>query len=289
MFVKMTVAALYRQICIKLETVYSKPEADKICEWLFENKAGITRQQWLKEPGMELDAAVTNSVNNSLTELIAYKPIQYVTGEAWFYHLKLKVTPDVLIPRPETEELVEMVIRQIPANQALSLLDIGTGSGCIPIAIKKNCRDVSVYAIDKSTAALAIARENAENHQAAISFSAVDFLDEIEWETFPQFDIIVSNPPYIPFNEMNKLDKHVSDYEPHEALFVAEDKPLLFYEKIARFGQTHLKTGGKIFTETHESLAYECASLFKIYHYDAEVVKDMSGNDRFVTATLRYL
>lgn len=283
----MTIDSLYRQICAKLETVYPKAEAGKICERLIENKAGISRQQWLKEPGKELDPSINEIINEHVAELLAHKPIQYITGEAWFYHMKLKVSPAVLIPRPETEELAEMVIRQIPANQELSLLDIGTGSGCIPIAIKKNSRDISVTAIDKSRAALTIARENAEDHQASISFSEIDFLDENEWKTFPQFDIIVSNPPYIPVNELEKLDKHVTAYEPHEALFVAEDRPLLFYEKIARFGQTHLKAGGKIFTETHESLADECAALFKEYHYDAEVVKDMSGNNRFVTATLR--
>ena len=288
MFVKMTIGALYRQICTNLESVYPKTEADKICECLFENKAGINRQQLLKEPGMELDAAVTNSINNGLVELLAHKPIQYVTGESWFYHLKLKVSPAVLIPRPETEELAEMVIRQMPVNPELSLLDIGTGSGCIAIAVKKNCRNVNVTAIDKSPEALAIAKENAVNNQATITFSEVDFLDENEWNFFPQFDIIVSNPPYIPVNEMDKLDKHVTAYEPHAALFVAENRPLLFYEKIALFGQTHLKKGGKIYMETHEDLAIECAALFRNDHYDSEVVKDMSGNNRFVTATLRY-
>ena len=288
MFVKMTIGALYLHICTNLESVYPKTEAGKICEWLFENKAGITRQQLLKEPGMQLDAAVTNSINNSLAELMAHKPIQYITGEAWFYHLKLKVTPAVLIPRPETEELAEMVIRQMPVNQELSLLDIGTGSGCIAIAVKKNSRNVHITAIDKSPEALAIAKENAVNNQAAISFSKIDFLDENEWNFFPQFDIIVSNPPYIPVNEMEKLEKHVTAYEPHAALFVTENRPLLFYEKIALFGQTHLKKGGRIFVETHEDLAYECAALFSNDHYKSAVVKDMSGNNRFVTATLRY-
>ncbi len=288
MFVKMTIAALYRHICKSLETIYPKQEADKICELLIENKAGISRQQLLKEPGMELGAAITDALQNSLPELLAHKPLQYITGEAWFYHLKLKVSPAVLIPRPETEELVEMVIRQVPANQALHLLDIGTGSGCIAIAVKKNCRDVSVTAIDKSPDALAIATENAAINQAAITFTEIDFLDEHVWKTLPQFDIIVSNPPYIPVNEMEKLDKHVTAYEPHAALFVDEGRPLLFYEKIALFAQTHLKEGGKIFMETHEGLANECAALFSNNFYESAVVKDMSGNNRFVTAILRY-
>ena len=288
MFVTMTIARLYRHVWKILETIYPKQEAGKICELLFENKAGITRQQMMTEPEKEPDPAIINAINNSLAELKAHKPIQYITGESWFYHLKFKVTPAVLIPRPETEELVEMVIRQMPANQALHLLDIGTGSGCIAIAIKKNCRDVSVTAIDKSTEALSIATENAANNQVSITFTAFDFLDEGSWKSLPPFDVIVSNPPYIPFNEMDKLDKHVTGYEPHAALFVEEGKPLLFYEKIALFAQTHLKEGGKIFMETHEGLAHECATLFSNNNYESAVVKDMSGNNRFVTAILRY-
>jgi release factor glutamine methyltransferase len=158
-----------------------------------------------------------------------HKPIQYVLGEAWFFKMKFKVNDQVLIPRPETEELVQLVIddcnykKYTPeSGEILSILDIGTGSGCIATALKNNLSNTLIHAIDISTGALEIAKENALNHKAEINFIEIDFLNENTWEQLPNIDIIVSNPPYIPHEEKKILDKNVTQYEPHQALFVRD-------------------------------------------------------------------
>ena len=285
MFVKMTIMELYRFFLAQLLGLYPKSEAENICSLLLENKAGITRTDMIKEPDKILDLDTIQAINDCLPALLEHKPVQYITGEAWFYNIKLKVSPAVLIPRPETEELADMVIRYLENKPGSAVLDIGTGSGCIPIAIKKNCPDADVTAIDVSIDALDIAKENAQNQQTVISFHELNFLEEKSRERLHSFEVIVSNPPYIPENEKEKLDKNVTAFEPHTALFVTNERPLVFYEMIALFGQAHLKTNGKIFMETHEDLAEEVASLFHNDLYNSTIVKDISGKNRFVMAT----
>ena len=163
-------------------------------------------------------------------------------------------------------------------------MDIGTGSGCIAIAVKKNIPAAMITAIDVSEGALLVAKENATTQQTDIGFLQVDFLDEAQWNTLPKFDIIISNPPYIPINEKEKLDINVTAFEPHQALFVPDNSPLLFYEKIATFGKTHLSRGGKIFMETHEDYAKETASLFKQHYKEVTIQKDIFDKERMVIA-----
>ena len=282
----MTVNELYRYFLTELEGIYEKNEAANICSMLFENIAGITRPALIKEPDRVLDESTVLRLNSCLEELKDHKPIQYVTSEAWFYKMKLKVSPAVLIPRPETEELADLVISYLKDKPSANLLDIGTGSGCIAIAIKKNLPVVSVIAIDISNDALSVAKENAARVQTGIDFQKVDFLEEKMWGSLPSFDVIVSNPPYIPENEKQLLDKNVTAFEPHTALFVTNERPLIFYEKIAAFGKKHLKENGKIFLETHEDFADEVAALFNDHHYSAVIVNDMNGKQRMVIATL---
>ena len=204
-------------------------------------------------------------------------------GEAWFYRMKLKVNEHVLIPRPETEELVEQLITDRKSKLTdPAILDIGTGSGCIPVAIKKNLPAAKVTSIDISKDALALAIENAALYNTHISFLQMDFLDESTWPSLPIFDIIISNPPYIPINEKEKLAKHVSDFEPHLALFVPNDSSLIFYEKIAAFGRDHLMPGGKIYLETHEDHAMETAALFLRNYPTVMIKKDMYGKERMI-------
>ena len=281
----MTVNELYRYFLGELEEIYDQHEASNICSMLFENVADITRSVLIKEPDRVLDEKISLKLQNCLPQLKDHKPIQYVIGEAWFYKMKLKVSPAVLIPRPETEELADTVIKYLKDKPGSNLLDIGTGSGCIAIAIKKNIPDIKITAIDISNDALAIAKENSIQQQTAIDFQQVDFLDEKTWGSLRLFDVIVSNPPYIPENEKKLLDKNVSDFEPHTALFVENEKPLIFYEKIAAFGKKHLQVAGKIFMETHEEFAKQTAELFNNDLYSAVIVNDLNGKQRMVIAT----
>jgi release factor glutamine methyltransferase len=287
MFALMTIKELYRNSLLQLQSVYPLSEATVITDWTFESIAGIKRADLVKNPSQQLNNKIIEQLNNSFSQLLQYKPVQYVLGEAWFYHLKLKVNEDVLIPRPETEELVELVI----ANRRSqitdpAILDIGTGSGCIAIAIKKNLPAAIVSAIDVSENALNIGKENAARCNARINFIQLDFLDETKWDKLSMFHIIISNPPYIPVNEKRKLARHVLDYEPHIALFVPDKDPLVFYEKIASFGRSHLHSNGRIYLETHEDHAKEVKVLFNKDYAYAEIKKDLFGKERIVIVSL---
>ncbi len=247
----------------------------------------MKRSDILKNPGKIVTAADDASIRHILQQLLQHKPVQYVLGEAWFYNLKLKVNEHVLIPRPETEELVEQLIRDRKSKLTdPKILDIGTGSGCIAIAIQKNLPASLVTAIDISENAIALAAENAVLHNAHINFKQMDFLAEKKWETLPLFDIIISNPPYIPINEKEKLGKNVSLYEPHIALFVPAKSPLIFYEKIAAFGSSNLRPSGKIYLETHEDYAQKVADLFRKGYETVTIKKDMYGKERMIFVTI---
>ncbi len=283
----MTASESYRYFLNELKRIYSSSEAATITDMVFEKVAGLTRSGLIKDPSILLDAVITKNLDHSLLELKDHKPVQYVLGEAWFYQMKLKVSPAVLIPRPETEELVASVIDHLKDNPAASLLDIGTGSGCIVIAIKKNAPGIKSLAIDVSKEALDIATCNATEQNTGIEFVQMDFLNETAWASLPMFNVIVSNPPYIPKGEKELLDKNVTAFEPHLALFVEDDDALIFYEKIALFGETHLSAGGKIFMETHETFAEQASALFNNETYMAEIKNDMNGKQRMVIATLR--
>ena len=198
--------------------------------------------------------------------------------------MKLEVNHHVLIPRPETEELVYWILEEESNKQhtGYNILDIGTGSGCIAIAVKKNLPISNVTAIDQSIDALITAKQNATINNTEVNFQQLDFLNEVFWSTLPSFDVIVSNPPYIPVNEEKKLDKNVTLFEPHAALFVPDDSPLLFYEKIAEFAAKHLKPGGKIFAEMHEEYANATSHAFSKQFSNVEIKKDMSRKNRMI-------
>ncbi len=277
---------LYRNFLVRLQKIYSLGEATAITEWVFEKMASLKRSDILKNPGKKITPAADKLIQETLQELLTHKPVQYVLGEAWFYRMKFKVNANVLIPRPETEELVEQLIADRKSKLTdPAILDIGTGSGCIPIAIKKNLPASKLNAIDVSKDALALAKENAALHNAHINFMLLDFLDESTWPSLPLFDIIISNPPYIPAQEKEKLAKNVTDFEPHLALFVPDKSPLIFYEKIAAFGRDHLLPNGKIYLETHEDYAKETAALFRACYQTVMIKKDMYGKERMVIIT----
>jgi release factor glutamine methyltransferase len=249
--------------------------------------------------------------------LLEGEPVQYVVGFAWFYGLKLKINNSVLIPRPETEELVEWILnmsneqwvmgnaaRPLPISHHLlpitnhplpmKILDIGTGSGCIPVTLKVKNPTLDITAVDISESALITASRNAYRHNALIDFKRIDILNEMDWAQLPDFQVIVSNPPYIPHFEKALMHNNVLDHEPHLALFVNNENPLIFYEKIADFALKHLKKdenneGGYLFFECNEFNAPEVVDMLKIKGFQDIILKaDMSGKDRMVRAYLSY-
>jgi release factor glutamine methyltransferase len=198
--------------------------------------------------------------------------------------MKFYVDKNVLIPRPETEELVDWLVRDSKSDiKHFKILDIGTGSGCIAITIKKKLPDVEMWACDVSDAALTVARMNADQFETAIDFVGLDFLNATERTQLPKFDIIIGNPPYVPQKDKDPMKKNVVGYEPHVALFVTDENPLIFYEAIADFGKEHLKPGGRIYLEIHEEIGIQVKDLFNEKKYtEFEIRKDMQHKDRMI-------
>lgn len=274
---------LFRQAIETLTNVYFKNEAELISKILLEHCSGVSFKQNINLPETELNETQEDCFNRGLARLLNHEPIQYVTGETWFYNLLFRVNRDVLIPRPETEELVELVIKYA-AGKTGALLDVGTGSGCIPIAFLKNTAGWTATAIDVSPEAIIVAKKNADRNGVALCFEQLDFLKPSEQDRLGAFDIIVSNPPYIPESEKENLEKNVRMYEPHQALFVEE--AMVFYKAIAAFGNSHLKERGMVFLEVHQQYAQATRKIFDECGYSAQVLTDISGNERFVTANL---
>lgn len=217
--------------------------------------------------------------------LLAGEPVQYITGIADFYGLQLRVTPDVLIPRPETEELVEQILGDHSAETTLNVLDVGTGSGCIALALKQKRPNWNITAVDVSDAALAVVIDNCERLGLELQCSKVDVLRAKELASFgdQQFDLIVSNPPYIPPSELTKMGKSTVAHEPELALFVPEEDPLLFYREVADLGEQHLTSGGFIYYEVNEFRAHSTVALLEERGYtEVEIRKDLQGKDRMV-------
>lgn len=285
----------YQQLSKSLLAIYEQSEADAIARTVVES---IGNGSFSALGEKELTAEEEQRATETQRQLLTHRPVQYVLNEAWFYGLKFEVNESVLIPRPETEELVDWIIKNVrstmydvkarPVHQTsdiVHVLDIGTGSGCIPISIKKNIPSVEVSAIDVCSEALHTAMNNAVKHETAINFQLLDFLDEKKWNELGKYDIIVSNPPYIKSSEATTMSRHVLDYEPHKALFVPDEDGLLFYRKIADFAITHLNTDGVVYLEINQQLGKETAALFQQKGFTVELKKDMSGHERMLKAS----
>jgi release factor glutamine methyltransferase len=300
-FAVMTLQEAQQQLTVHLYQVYDNREAANIADWVMEHITGWKKMDRIVNKTLPLPPDQQQQLVQFTSELLTHKPIQYVLHEAWFAGMKLYVDEQVLIPRPETEELVEDVgslmseVRgrmpeAVPSDvrlqtSALRLLDIGTGSGCIPIALKKKLPGAEIYACDVSEGALAVAKKNAATHGTAITFFQLDFLDDTQWDRLPQVDLIISNPPYIPLHDQANMQRNVLDYEPHLALFVSNNDPLLFYKAIAAFALNKLSPGGTIYAEIHEDLGMATRELFIAKGFaDVQVKKDMQGKDRVVKA-----
>ncbi len=268
-----------------LEPLYGEGESGAMTDLLMKNLSG--KRNW-RQPGssaITLEQPKADLLEQYLTRLLASEPIQYILNEAWFSGLRLYVDHHVLIPRPETEELVEWVIsdRRFPLDH-VAILDIGSGSGCIPLALKKRLGKASVMGIDVSAGALKVAAGNAETLKIPVTFREIDFLDQSAWPALGSFDVITSNPPYIPLQENKTLPKNVLDHEPLIALFVPDDDAMLFYRNIAAFGRKHLNVDGAIYVEIHEDLAGEVTDVFTQMKYATELRRDLQGKQRMMKA-----
>ena len=282
----MNIGAIQKELLTALLTIYAEGEAAIICNWVMEHHTAKTNVERRMNAGLLLPATTILAIHTATAALLQHKPVQYVLGETSFMDLKFYVDENVLIPRPETEELLAYLVEncQLPVNHNYKVLDIGTGSGCIPICIKKRMPFAEITSLDISHGALQVAIKNAATHGVEVQFVHQNFLDESKWQTLASFDIIISNPPYIPLSEKAKLDKHVTAWEPGTALFVADNEALIFYKKIAAFGQKKLSCGGRIFVEMHQDYALATKKMFEENGYETELKKDINGNDRMLMA-----
>jgi release factor glutamine methyltransferase len=281
----MTLSAAQLDLRKQLEGLYEPREAANIAEAVMGHLTGMDRSSRLIQKHRVLDENQVDRLAQYAQELLDGRPLQYVLGEAWFAGMAFFVDEQVLIPRPETEELVEWAVERARASgiPAPAILDMGTGSGCIAVSLKKKLPHASVLAIDKSAGALSVATRNAAANAAELGFRQLDFLDPLQRDTLPSFDLIVSNPPYIPHRDKEQMAAHVLDHEPHLALFVENDDPLLFYRALAVFGKRHLHPGGSLLCEIHEDMGQQTVDLFSSLGYmHVELRKDMQGKDRMV-------
>lgn len=261
--------------------LYGEAEARQIAEMVLESR-GVSRNMLLVDPNEELQFPDLDSVINDIR---AWRPVQYIIGTAEFAGMDFEVSDAVLIPRPETEELVDWIASEV--GDSASILDVGTGSGCIAIALSRAVSGSSVWALDISADALAVARRNGAKYAPDVRFVEGDALSDFSALFAEKFDIVVSNPPYIPDSDSRLMRRNVTDYEPYTALFVPDNDPLLFYRSIARTALKMLKAEGKLYFEIYESLADEMQRMLHDEGYEEIVVReDFRGKPRMICAKL---
>ena len=296
----MTIDEAREEIIKNIRDIYEQNESNNIAELLIESITKLSRSERIIDGNRILSIAQENLLHSSNFRLQKHEPIQYIINEAWFAGMRFYVDKNVLIPRPETEELVEWVVEEYRIentedriqnaeyrvqNSGFKILDVGTGSGCIAITLKNKLPLSEVWACDISDQALNIARINADALQATIDFVPLNFLDPGQRRQLPNVDVIVSNPPYVPQNEKTEMKRNVVEYEPSTALFVTDDDPLIFYKAIAEFGREKLNKGGRIYAEIHENLGEPVKGLFLSEGYQTvQLKKDLQEKDRMIKA-----
>jgi release factor glutamine methyltransferase len=298
----MNIGEAERWLTKELATLYSIDEASAISSLVLASISQFSRS----ERALKKEEVLAVQDLHRLTEihhrLIQHEPVQYILGETYFCGLKLYLDRNVLIPRPETEELVEWIVADVrqknlpvfdkKSNEAdkttkLKILDVGTGSGCIALALKNQMPKAEIWGCDASDAALNIARRNGSELDIRVDFQGVDFLDFTQQKILPTVDIVVSNPPYIPMRDMGTMNANVLNFEPHTALFVRDEDELIFYKALANFGKERLYANGCIYTEVHENFSQSVVELFENQGYKkVEIKKDMQGKERMVKAHL---
>lgn len=267
-----------------LATIYPRSEIESIFQLLVKHRLNLNRTDIVLEGDKSLNKSDVTYFQMCLERLKMNEPVQYIIGYTTFYDLTFKVTPDVLIPRPETEELVQWIVETINIKKP-RILDIGTGSGCIAISLVKNLRNSVVSAIDISEKALAVARQNAIKNRVDVQCIQKDILTAAELPD--TYDIIVSNPPYVRESEKNEMRKNVLRYEPEKALFISDNSPLVFYDKIVELAIKHLSKNGILFFEVNQYLGDDVVELLKQKSFtDVQLKKDFRGNNRVIRASI---
>lgn len=268
---------IFKDYTIKLQQLYSKKESESLVFWLFEEFLGKKRMDILND---QIIDSVPDELTVALESLLSGRPIQYILGKTPFYGREFLVSPAVLIPRNETEELVHLIIKENP-KPGLKILDIGTGSGCIPITLGLEMNAPTVFTIDISMEALEIAKQNAEILNAKVEFLGLDILkDDLPFE---DLDIIVSNPPYVRHSEKDLMHTNVLAHEPHLALFVYDEDPLLFYRVIGQKAKIALKQDGKLYFEINEAFGNETKKLMEDLGFgEVKIFEDLNGKERMI-------
>jgi protein-(glutamine-N5) methyltransferase, release factor-specific len=266
----------------ELSGIYNNQEIDSLITLIFNNLRGYSRTQLILAQDELLADLERKQIDEIVSRLKKHEPIQYVLGLTEFYGLNFLCAPEVLIPRPETEELVDWIIRE---NTALrpTILDIGTGTGCIAISLQKNIPEARVMACDISPVCLETAAKNTKLNNSDVALFQYDIINKVPALDFPGLDIVVSNPPYVRESEKLLMEKNVTDFEPELALFVTDENPLIFYEHIAGFARSNLKNGGKLYFEINEAFGNECCKmLIENGFIEVELKKDINGKDRMI-------
>lgn len=265
----------------ELAGLYPKTEIKAFVRLILEHVFGLSYTDQVLQRRKKADEPLRKSVVEVVERLKAFEPIQYILGETEFFGMKLKVNPVVLIPRPETEELISWILEQRTEGNP-AVLDVGTGSGCIALALKKSFNGAEVWAVDFSQQALQIARENGRKNSLDVNFFQADILS---WENYEwrNFSLIVSNPPYVRESEKGVMSDNVLKYEPETALFVPDSDPLLFYRRIAEFAQRHLEENGWLYFEINEAFGNETHRLLENAGFcSVETKHDLSGKARMI-------
>jgi release factor glutamine methyltransferase len=283
MFATMTLAEARTYATQQLLSAADPGEAQAMAIELVLHVAEIEKKDWAQQLNNPFSEENSSKLTQLIQRVASGEPLQYVTGEAWFFGLKLHVSPAVLIPRPETEELVDWFIShcQFPIVE-LPILEIGAGSGCIAVALQKRLRKATVTAIEYSVEALEVAKKNAKNLGYHPRFIKGDLFDQTQWEEWPNFSMLISNPPYIPFLEKDSMEKRVKDYEPSLALFVPDEDPLKFYRYLGKLLLEKGTPNAQLFCELNARLAQETAELFQSMGLQTTIKLDMQGKERML-------
>ncbi len=275
-------AAIYKESVLALAGIYDEREAESVVNILFEDYLGISRIQRLTNTNLEISEEQLKKWESAIEKLKNAVPVQHITGFSEFYGHQFSVDENTLIPRPETEELVHLIISNAERKPNLKILDIGTGTGCIAISLALGLNNASVEAWDIAEGAIAVAKKNASAINAKVNFEINDVLNSDSEE---KYDIIVSNPPYIPNQEFDTMHVNVTKYEPGSALFVPDNDPLLFYRKIGELGLKSLNEGGRLYFEIHGNFGNETKSLLEQQGYqNIQIHQDLNGKDRMISA-----
>lgn len=285
----MTNSQLEKQVYEKLLPVYGHNESLSMQRFLFSALHGKQNHEWLLLRNTEVSETLKTRIETAIPLLLNHMPVQYVVGKTWFYDLELSVEPGVLIPRPETEELVKAIVLKHQRDKSVEILDIGTGSGAIALSLCSQLPFAKVSAADISDIALTVAAKNALNLKLDINFYKADILNEEAYSLFGKYNIIVSNPPYVKESEKQFMLPNVLDYEPFEALFVPDSDPLVFYRKILAFASSHLYERGEVWFEINESEAVNVARLFTDNGFgNIRIYNDFKGKERFVSGVFNF-